>query len=136
LEPRSRPNVVIGRTVERTRLRGTRPWTRYRRAIDAFFSEFDLLLTPTLAAPPEVAGGWSRRGWVDNFRHLTWAGFTPAWNVAGNPAAAVPVDVGDNDVPPSVQLVADHGGEGLLLSVCQQIEQLRAWRRHPPNSRP
>ncbi|HWB65464.1 MAG TPA: amidase family protein [Mycobacteriales bacterium] len=132
LERRSRPNLLIGRVTNRTGLLATRAWTRYRQAIAAFFNDFDLLLTPTLAAPPAPAEGWSRRGWLRNFRHTTWAGYTPAWNVAGNPAAALPVRVDDDHIPPSVQLVGPDGSEAVILAVCRQIEQRHPWRRHPP----
>ncbi len=55
---------------------------------------------------------------------------TGAWNLAGFPAASVPVPAAG--LPGAVQLVAPPGREALLLALAAQIERARAWPRHAP----
>jgi amidase len=96
-----------------------------------FFSAHDLLLTPTIADFPVAAEGWVGRGIVENVRAARFAAFTGAWNVAGFPAAAIPVTREGCKVPPSVQLVGPPQAESRVLSLAYQLEQERGWQRHP-----
>ena len=89
-------------------------------------------MTPTLAAPPIPAEGWSRRSMLANGKGAYYVPFTGVWNLAGYPAAAVPAGFHANGMPLSVQLVAPDGAEALLLAVARQLEQLRPWPRHAP----
>jgi amidase len=49
------------------------------------------------------------------------------WNVAGNPAAAVPRGLGDDGLPLAVQLVGRPHEETTLLSLSAQLEAARPW---------
>ncbi len=132
LEHRTVPGVLIGRMIERFGLlREQQYHAFYQRMVD-FFGHYDLLLTPTVAYWRIPAEGWSRRSWIANMRASMFAGFTPQWNVAGMPAAAIPVRAEPDRVPPSVQVVGPRGAEALILSVARQIEQAHPWPRHPP----
>jgi amidase len=63
-------------------------------------------------------------------RFLPWL---PAWNHAGNPAAAVPAGFTPGGVPTAVQLVAAPHREALLLRLAAQLEAARPWAdRRPP----
>lgn len=130
-ERRNRPVVLAGRVIRRTGWLRTAARDRFRAEMAEFFSGCDLLLTPTLADFPVVAEGWVGRGLVPNVRAARFAAFTGAWNVAGFPAAAVPVTRAGCPVPPSVQLVGPPGAEARVLSVAHQLEQERGWQRHP-----
>jgi amidase len=55
---------------------------------------------------------------------------TGVWNLAGYPAATVPVPA--DGLPGAVQLVATPGREDLLLSLAAQLEAARPWPRHAP----
>jgi amidase len=57
---------------------------------------------------------------------------TGAWNLAGFPAAAVPIGPAVGGLPGSVQLATAPGGESLLLGVAVQLERARGWPRHAP----
>jgi len=67
---------------------------------------------------------------------LTYAPMTGAWNLAGFPAAAVPIGPQAGGLPGSVQLVAAPGGEAVLLGVAAQLERARGWPRHAPGYDP
>ena len=53
--------------------------------------------------------------------------YAAIWNVAGNPAAAVPCGIADDGLPVSVQLVGRTDGEPTLLSLAAQLEAARPW---------
>ncbi|MCS6925401.1 MAG: amidase [Candidatus Binatia bacterium] len=109
-------------------------WTR--RVVQWWTDGFDLLLTPTLAAPPPPLGtlvadprnpgeGWNRL--------LDLIQFTPAYNITGQPAISLPLHWNAAGLPIGIQLVAAFGREDLLLQVAAQLEQARPWHdRRPP----
>ncbi len=133
LERRSRPYVRVGNVIRRRgwlREEGRRRW---QQATAAFFAEYDVLVTPTLARLPVAADEWCRRSFRSNVRAVSFASLTQPWNVAGYPAAAVPAGRHASGFPLSAQLVAPTGGEGLLLAVARQLESAAPWpRRSPP----
>jgi amidase len=61
--------------------------------------------------------------------------FNAIFNATGQPAAAVPWGLDDNNLPLSVQLVGRPSEEATLLSLSTQIEAARPWAdRRPPVS--
>jgi amidase len=109
----------------------------YGRAVAEFCAGFDLVLTPTLALPP-VPVGWVRE--VEDAdeqfdRALAFTPYTPPVNVAGLPAASVPLHWTEAGLPVGVQLIGRHGAEATLLRVSAQLEEARPWAsRRPPCS--
>ncbi len=111
---------------------------RVTRAVGQFFTDHDLLVTPTLAVLPPPHGtldyngpGHTVRSWI---RRLFEVGpFTAAYNVSGNPGISVPLAQSREGLPIGVQLVAAVGREDLLLAVAAQLEEAAPWRdRVPP----
>jgi amidase len=109
---------------------------RASRDVAAFFATFDVVLTPTLRAPPLPIGylaptaaepeELSRRDWEN-------CPFTALWNVTGQPAMSVPLHWSDDGLPVGVQLVARPGEERTLLGLAAQLEEARPWAaRRPP----
>lgn len=97
-------------------------------------AEFDLLLTPTLAAPPALVG--SLRCDNDPERELqnlvAFSPFTGPANASGQPAISLPAHEQDG-LPIGVQLIGRPAGEAVLLQVASQLEQLLRWDlRRPP----
>ena len=109
----------------------------YGRRVAGFVAGYDAVLTPTLALPP-VPVGWVREPddpWEQYRRALEFTPFTAPVNVAGLPAASVPLAWTDEGLPVGIQLVASFGGEGLLLRLSAQLEEARPWAdRRPPLS--
>jgi len=108
---------------------------RYGRRVAEFCAGYDVVLTPTLAVPP-VPVGWIREPedpWEQYARAIEFTPFTPAVNVAGLPAASLPLSWTEDGLPIGVQLIASFGGEALLFRVSAQIEEARPWaERRPP----
>jgi amidase len=133
LEPRQRRHAQIGRRLEGLGRVREKDRDRWKQRAGEFFSKFDVLVTPVMTKQPLAAEGWPARSWWANFwGNARWAPFPSAWNFAQYPGASVPAGMHSNGTPLAVQLVAPNGGEGLLLSVAKQLEQVRPWPRHAP----
>jgi amidase len=133
LERRNRRHASIGRLMKAFGWVGPKGRERWRAKLRPLFERFDVLVTPTLAAPPIEAIEWGKRSWFSNVNsNARYAPFPASWNLADYPAAAIPAGMHSTGVPLSIQLVAPAGKEALLLSVASQIEELRPWPRHAP----
>jgi amidase len=112
-------------------------FTWSRRVVSWWDDEgFDLLVTPTCAAPPPLLG--ELRSTPDDplaalGRAVPYGVFTVPFNMTGQPAMSVPVDWTDAGLPIGVQVVAAPWREDLLLRLAAQLEQALGWpARRPP----
>jgi amidase len=101
------------------------------RALGRFFQSWDLLLTPTMPAPPQRIGALSLsqpdpQVFLANLKRTI--GFTQLMNAAGNPAISLPLHWTESGLPVGVQLAAPLGGEATLLRVAAQLEEAAPWR--------
>jgi amidase len=126
------------------------------RSVGPFFSDYDALLTPTLASPPPPVGSLAPKGGQlralkllgalgsgrvvraahmldeaakDAFAFIPW---TPVFNVTGNPAMSVPLHWNAQGLPLGVHLVGRLGREDVLLRLAGQLEQVRPWMSRLP----
>ena len=105
----------------------------FAAAAARWFVDYDAFLTPTLARGP-VPVRTRPKGWVRTiFGVGNWLFITP-WNLAGLPAASIPVGT-DGGLPIGLQLVAPSGGERTVLSLAAQLEQLHPWPLNPSGAR-
>jgi amidase len=128
------------------------------RAIGRFFTQFDLLVTPTLALPPWLTGALQpsrmeqkvlenlgRLGsgrlfqlarLLDQMTATVFAAvpFTAIFNATGQPAMSVPLYWNGQGLPIGTQIVGRFGDEASLFRVAGQLERARPWfdRRPPP----
>lgn len=130
LEQRTRRHIAAGRRLRALGLVRAADREAWRALQLRFFADYDLLVTPTLAHAPLPAGGWGHRGWLATLKAaMEFAPFTGAWNVAGFPAASVPMGVDGAGLPVAAQLVAGPGGEGRLLAIARLLEHAAPWQR-------
>jgi aspartyl-tRNA(Asn)/glutamyl-tRNA(Gln) amidotransferase subunit A len=108
-----------------------------RRALNdafrQFFAGYDLLLTPTLAAPPLPVG-------MDNYREIGgrkvggrgWIAFTFPLNLTGYPAATVPCGWTQQGLPVGLQIVAPRLADALVLRAAAAFEAMAPWADKRP----
>jgi aspartyl-tRNA(Asn)/glutamyl-tRNA(Gln) amidotransferase subunit A len=98
-----------------------------------FFSRYDLLLTPTFAAPPpplkveayeEIAGRKVTR--------LGWLAFTFPLSLIGYPAASVPCGWTREGLPVGLQITAPRLADALVLRAAAAFEALAPWAHQRP----
>ncbi|MFR9752402.1 amidase [Nocardia sp. 004] len=98
--------------------------------VDQIFTEYDLLLTPTIAMRPPLLGVLDGVNTIRaQLASLPMVAYTALWNVTGHPAAALPAGIGEDGLPLSVQLVGPANGETTILPVAAQLEQARPYPR-------
>jgi amidase len=108
----------------------------WARRIATWWSDFDLLVTPTIPDPPPPLGEFDPapdnplQGFGRGGHFVT---FTMPYNVTGQPAVSLPLAWSVDGLPLGVQLVAAYGREDLLFRIAAQLEEARPWRgRRPP----
>ena len=120
-------------------IRATRVVHAIGRAVAAFFEDYDLLLTPTMAAPPMELGRLAldredARAQGEDVMYTV--GYTSTFNSSGNPAATVPLWWNDEGLPIGTQFVAPYADEATLIRLGSALEQIQPWfdRRAPVHS--
>jgi amidase len=135
LEKRTRQLARLGALVGNGGVRRARAAEEARtRRIGAIFDDVDVLLTPTLPAPPDRLGRFADRSLATTIALVAgMVCFTQVWNVTGQPAASIPAPVAHGDLPIGAQLVSRPGDEATLLSLAAQLERELGWlERRPP----
>ncbi len=97
---------------------------RFRDTYEAFFADYDVLMSPVLAAPPVPLGyiGAEVEPRTQLVRLLRYASFTAPQNVAGAPAITLPAQLSTNGTPIGVHLGGAHGSEAMLLGLAYEFE--------------
>ncbi|MCD6639697.1 MAG: amidase, partial [Nocardioides sp.] len=96
---------------------------------------YDVVLTPTLAAPPVPVGTLrdDEHPERDFEAQKAFTPWTSAWNVTGMPAVSLPLHWSDSGLPVGVMLAARPAEEELLLGLAAQVEEASPWAgRRPP----
>ena len=137
LEPLTRQMQEVANGVSATDYLESLSWLRaLSREIVALWSDIDVLVTPTLAAPPIEIGALQPGPDEPAIQMLLnsagWVPFTPVWNVTGQPAVSVPLVQSPDGLPIGVQLVGAPAAEELLLSLAAQVETARPWAGRRP----
>ena len=78
------------------------------------------------AHPREVGGLPIEPPWLD------WCGLLYDANLAGLPACAVPIGLGDDGLPVSLQVLGPRARDGAVLAAAEAIERLVAFSPRPP----
>ena len=103
----------------------------WSRRLQAWWDDFDLLVTPVIAVPPPPIG-WLSDPELGTERLTSILQFTAQFNVSGQPAISLPLHWSDAGLPIGVQFVGPIDDEALLLRVASQLEIASPWAdRHP-----
>ncbi|ATY99026.1 amidase [Streptomyces cavourensis] len=134
LDPRTRSALrtgtrLGGRVVRAARAREV----RQHRRIGALFDTYDVLLTPTTAAPPPRIGTFDRIGaWRTDVTMAAACPYAWPWNVLGWPGISVPAGFTRSGLPVGAQLLGPSRGEERLIALAAQLEDDLRWYEHRP----
>ncbi|MCY3547431.1 MAG: amidase [Gemmatimonadetes bacterium] len=148
--------LVSGAVSSRELAVSLRTLERAGKAIGQFFTDYDVLLTPTVATPPPKIGALP----PSRFEHLQlrlvgalgsgrlikagrlleriadsafeYTPWTPVFNISGQPAMSVPLHWNGAGLPIGVHFVARAGDEATLLLLAGQLERARPWFDRTP----
>ncbi len=99
-----------------------------------FMQKYDVLLTPTLAAPPFpvfMQGPEMIEGRMVNTG--AWLAFTSVLNMTGQPAASIPAGFTHDGLPIGLQIIGRHLDDPMVLRVSRAFEAARPWAdKWPP----
>jgi amidase len=127
-----------GRQIDATGLLGALAFVHaFGRRLAAWWTGgFDLLVTPTQAAPPPELGvitSTPDEPFRAFLRAAPYGVFTLPFNMSGQPAVSLPLHWTPEGLPVGTQLVAPYAREDLLLRVAAQLEEAVPWAgRRPP----
>lgn len=126
------------------------------RAMAPFFERYDLLMTPTLGAPPALIGALQPTaaeqrlmrivnalgaGWLLQLapvlqplldKTFDTIPFTALFNITGQPAMSVPLCWNAAGLPIGIQFAGRLGDDALLIRLAGQLEQARPWFHRVP----
>lgn len=94
----------------------------FREKMRQFFEQYDLLLTPTLPVAGFDVGRDVPPGYEDK-SIVSWATFTYAFNLTGQPAASLPVGMTKEGLPVGLQIVASSHDESSIFSLAAQYQR-------------
>lgn len=133
---------------------------RCGKTVGRFFADYDILVTPTVRTPPPEIGALpptrtERRqlrflgafgsgrlvrvaGLLDRMADsaFDFVGWTPVFNVSGQPAMSVPLAWNESGLPIGVHFAARAGEEATLLRLAGQLERARPWFNRLPEMPP
>jgi len=98
--------------------------TRIYRSFVEFFTQFDVLISPTITLSPrpwrelypaEIDGVATRS-------YFHWLALAYAVTLAGNPAISLPLGVDEAGLPFGLQIVGPRGGDAFVLGVAAAVE--------------
>lgn len=124
------------------------------QAFTEFLDRYDVLVSPTLAAPPltigqnrttrtekiamRLVGGinspWLMKALLKQVaaKSFAFAAFTAPFNMTGQPAMSLPLHWTPNGLPIGIQFAARTGADAMLLKLARQLEIAQPWAARRP----
>lgn len=112
----------------------------YRQDIQtAYLAMFErnntsVFLTPTLGCEA-FKNGFRHPKYIGStkitYPWLDWASFLYDGNLTGMPACALPMGLGNENMPLSIHVTAPKGADALVLDIAEQLESLIGWDKSP-----
>jgi amidase len=109
---------------------------RVGRIVARFFERYDVILSPTMCAPPQPLGVLDMSTeHPDRYLTAVFAsiGFTSLFNSSGHPAMTVPLATSTKGLPLGVQFAGRFGDEATLLRLAAQLEAAQPWANRRPS---
>jgi aspartyl-tRNA(Asn)/glutamyl-tRNA(Gln) amidotransferase subunit A len=112
-----------------------------RRTIDAVFTDFDVVIVPTIRnMPPKINDSLAREssGGENNHKIYDWfeggsaCSNTSPFDVYGIPAITVPCGFSKSGLPIGMMIAAPHFQEGRVLALAYAYQQATEWHKRTP----
>ena len=134
IEPRNAFYRQVGAATDAVTYLQSRAWIgTWARRMASWWTGHDLLLTPTVGAPPPELGWFTAEGpLAEGGRVVSFIPYTAQFNMTGQPAVSLPLHWTPDGLPVGIQLVAAYGREDLLIRVASQLEQASPWAQRRP----
>jgi amidase len=134
IEPRNAHYRHVGKGLDAVAYLQARMWIgMWARRMAEWWTTYDLLLTPTLGAPPPELGWFTAEGpQAEGDRIVSFIPYTAQFNMTGQPAVSLPLHWTPDGLPVGVQLVAGYGREDVLIRVASQVERAAPWADRRP----
>lgn len=111
--------------------RGNNAYQAAAVTIAQFMERWDVILSPTLSAPPLPLGRIgldTGRSMMDWGREVgTFTAFTGIYNGTGQPSMSLPLAMSQDGLPIGVMATGRFGEEGLLFRLAGQVEKAAPW---------
>src|SRR4051794_4574051 len=105
----------------------------WSRRMAEWWTRFEFLLTPTLAAPPPKLGWFTAEGPErEGPRIGSFSPYTPQFNMTGQPAISLPLHWSADGLPVGVHFVSGYGREDVLIRLAAQLETAAPWADKRP----
>ncbi|WP_203362982.1 amidase [Bacillus sp. REN10] len=108
------------------------------RQVGQFFTDYDVLLSPTLATLPAEIGSLNANNpsinakqWTEQI--FTYAPFTNLFNATGQPAISLPLKTSKTGLPIGMQFTGRFADESTLLQLAAQLEKALPWKDRKPS---
>ncbi|MDX3906060.1 MAG: amidase [Pigmentiphaga sp.] len=102
------------------------------RRLLAFHQRFDLLLTPTVAAPAFDADRTYPAAFEEFPNRRAWTPYTSLFNLTQQPAISIPMGLTRAGLPMGLHIVAPRGGDALVLQAAHALESVLGFDPRPP----
>jgi len=124
---RSGADVTTGAYIQ-----GRRDLAQARRAIERVFESVDVLVAPTIAAPPPTTAEMNKDQQSSTQLNGMNIHNTSPFNVWGIPTISVPCGFTRKGLPIGLQISGPNGGEPAVLQLAHAYEQATDWHTRAP----
>ncbi|MFN3459248.1 MAG: amidase family protein, partial [Novosphingobium sp.] len=111
--------------------RGNNAYQSAAITIAQFMQRYDVILSPTLSAPPLPLGHIgldTGRSMMDWGREVgAYTAFTGIYNGTGQPSMSLPLAMSKDGLPIGIMVTGRFGEESLLFRLAGQVEQAAPW---------
>jgi amidase len=111
--------------------RGNNAYQAAAVTIAQFMERYDVILSPTLSAPPLPLGRIgldTGRTMMDWGREVgTFTAFTGIYNGTGQPSMSLPLAMSKDGLPMGIMVTGRYGDESLLFRLAGQVEKAAPW---------
>ena len=134
LEPRNLTYRQWGASMPALDYLEARSWlSSWSRRMAEWWTSYDVLVTPTVGAPPPPIGWFTEDPAAEGQRIVSYIPYTAQFNMTGQPAVSLPLHWSAAGLPVGVQFVGAYGREDVLVRLAAQLESAAPWAdRRPP----